>query len=132
MMGQPHERSHDGLSKGVKVVITAMVLIIILPATIMSLPLSKLVVTIYNQDDSRSVTVTAYINGADNGYFNFVLAAGGESTVTCSVSAGTHDINVHYWYADDPYYGNSIRDSYTLWPFETEEVRIGLHAYYYS
>jgi hypothetical protein len=49
-----------------------MLAIILLPATMMSLPFSRVVFTVSNMDTRRSVSVTMTVCDANDGYFDFV------------------------------------------------------------
>ena len=128
MISQP-KGPVDGVSRRMMVVIIAMLVIILLPATMMSQPFSKMVITVSNMDATRSASVYLDVRGASDGYYSLLLAPGQEQTVTCPVRAGTHDVHLQYWYAGDHSslaYGQSIWESYSVWLFETEEVKFNL------
>ena len=119
----------DGVPTRVMVAIIAMLVLILLPATLMSQPFSKIVITVSNTDAEKAVSVYLDVRGADDGYFSLLLAPGQEQTVTCPVRAGTHDVHLQYWYSGDHSslaYGQSIWESYSVWLFETEEVKFDL------
>ena len=128
-MGSQPKGALDGVSKRVKVAIIAMLLIILLPATIASLPLSKVIITFSNVDEKKSVSIYLDVRGAGDGHFSLLLAPGQEQTVTCPVRVGTHDIYLQYWFSGDRSslaYGQSRWESYSVWLFETEEMRFDL------
>jgi uncharacterized protein (DUF2141 family) len=116
----------DGVSRRVMLVIIAMLAIILLPATMVSLPLSKMVITVSNMEQ-RGVSVLITVYDASDGYFDFFLSAEEEHTVSCTVTAGTHEIYLRYVFSDDQYYGNYVSRSYSVLPFETEYVVFDLY-----
>jgi len=127
-MSSKPKQGAEGVSKRMTVVIIAMLAIILLPVTLVSLPLSKIVFTVTNMDGTGvSVTITVY--DASDGYFDFVLAPDEGTTVSCTVTAGTHDVYLRYWFSDDQYYGNSTWTSYSVSLFETEQVKFELYNY---
>ena len=128
-MGSQLKSAIDGVSRRVKVVIIAMLVLILLPATMMSQPFSKLVITVSNMDAGRSASVYLDVRGANDGHFDFVLMPGQERTISCPVRAGTHDVYLQYWHSGDHSslaYGQLIWESYSVWLFETEEVKFNL------
>lgn len=122
------KRGADGVSRGVMLVIIALLVIILLPATMVSLPLSKIVVTVTNMDQ-RGVTVYITVYDTSDGYFDFVLTAGEEHTISCVVAAGTHEVYLRYMFSDEMYYGHSSTTSYSVMPFETEHMAFDLYNY---
>jgi len=71
-MGSKPKGVADGVSKKMLIVIIVMLAIILLPATMMSLPFSRVVFTVSNMDTRRSVSVTMTVCDANDGYFDFV------------------------------------------------------------
>lgn len=118
-----------GVSRRMTAVIVAMLLIILLPATMMSLPLSKIAVTVSNMEDDSPVSVDLRVYDSDDGYFSFVLEPGQDRTVTCTVTAGTHGIHVYYNFPSSQYYGHSVSESCSVSLFETEHVGILLYSW---
>jgi hypothetical protein len=126
MTGRSLKHVQDGPSSRMKLAIILMLLIILLPSMLVSLPLAKIVVIVTNTDTSNGVTVSGYVEGASDGYFYFNLIPGDDYTLTYHVRPGTHYISIHYTYPDEGYYGNSLGDSSTVWPFQVDEVRFNL------
>ncbi len=108
------------------VVIIAMLVIILLPATMVSLPLSKMVITVSNAGAEKLVTVSIIVYGADDGYFDFILMPGDERAVTCPIKTGTYDVRIRYWFSGEENYDQRIWESYSVYPFETEKAKFNL------
>jgi 4-hydroxyphenylpyruvate dioxygenase-like putative hemolysin len=107
-------------------VIVAMFLVILVPATVMTIPLSTIKLSITNTDPSRSVVGDYSIYGIGVSYVAFTLSAGETEEWTYKATAGSHTLGVHYVYSDpDTYYDyRSVRISV---PFAgTEEVEVNL------
>ena len=117
-----------GVSRRMKVVIVAMLLIILLPTPILSSPTAKIVIVVKNTDTESSVTVRFRLNEGNYGYQQLVLQPQEEIKSSYSVAPGTHDLQIYYWNEGNmSYYSqHSVSRTYTLWPFETEEDRINL------
>jgi hypothetical protein len=117
-----------GVSRRMKIVIVAMLMIILLPTPILSSPTAKIVIVVKNTDTESSVTVSVRLNEGNYGYQQLVLQPQEEIKSSYSVAPGTHDLQIHYWYEGNMsyYYEHSVSRTYTLWPFETEEDRINL------
>ncbi len=126
MAGRSLKDVRDGPSSRMKMAIVLMLLIILLPVMFVSLPLSKIVVVFTNTDTSNGVSVSGHVTGANDGYFNFYLPPGDAHTITYQVAPGTHEISAYYMYPDQGYYGNNLRHTSTLWPFEVDEVHFNL------
>ena len=129
MKGSKPKSAIDGTSRRMKVAIIAMLVLILLPSMMMSLPLSKIVITVSNMDARRTASGYLDLHGAGGGFVDFDLLPGQELTISFQVGAGTHDVRLQYWYAENQssvVYGQQIQESYSLWPFETEAVKFNL------
>lgn len=126
MTGRSLKGVQDGPSSRMKLAIILLLLIILLPATFTSLPVSKIVLVIRNADPSNAVSVNGYVSGVNDGYIYLNILPGDDITQTYRVTAGTYQINIHYTYPDEGYYGNTLWHTSTLWPFEVDEVHFNL------
>lgn len=115
----------EGMSWKMIAVIVAMLLVIIVPAAVMTLPLSKVVITLTNLDTMRSVDGHLSVFGVAS-YVQFSLEAGEEREWTYTLSAGSYSVNVNYLYPGvDSYYDYTWR-SFTVSFMGTEEVNVYL------
>ena len=115
-----------GVSKKMIVVIVVMLVVILVPAVLVSMPLSKVVVTVMNMNTARYVTVYLDVGGAADGYYDLSVPPGEEREISCPVRSGTHDIYAFYWFSGEDYYHRTILESYEVSMFETEEIEIEL------
>ena len=115
----------DGVSKRMVVVIVALLLVIIVPAAVLSLPLSKVVVTISNDDPVRAVEGHFSVFGVAS-YVEFTLQAGQEREWTYTLSSGNYEVYVSYIYPAMGSYYDYTWASFTVSFMGTEEVQIGL------
>ena len=126
-MGSHMKTSSDGVSKRMLTVITAMLAIILLPATVVSVPTSKVVITICNTDTTYSVTCHLSVYGVNDGGHDFILMPEDERVLSYSVKAGTYDIYISFTFENDPPYSyRSFGTSVSVSIFETEQVPIDL------
>lgn len=127
-MGSTPKAVSDGVSKKMLIVIIAMLAIILLPVTVVSVPLSKMVITITNTDTEDSVTGYLSVYGANYGSNEILLTPGDERVLSYSLNAGTYDVYIYYSFQNEQQYygGRSFRASVSLSMFETEEVQIDL------
>lgn len=127
MASEPRDVSR-GLSRRMKAVIVAMLLIILVPAAIMSSPTAKIVIVVKNVDMESSVTVNVRFDEGSYGYQQSDLQPQEEIKSSYTVTPGTHDLLIYYWYEGNTsyYFQHFISRTYTLWPFETEEDRVYL------
>lgn len=117
----------DGISKKMLIVIIAMLAIILLPAILVSVPTSKIVITITNADTVYSVTGYLSVYGANYDINEILLMPGDERVLSYSLKAGTYDVHIYYSFQNESqYYGRSFSASVSLSMFETEEVQIDL------
>lgn len=117
----------DGVSKKMLIVIIAMLAIILLPAILVSVPTSKVVITITNADTVYSVTGYLSVYGANYDINEILLMPGDERVLSYSLKAGTYDVYIYYSFQNESqYYGRSFSASVSLSMFETEEVQIDL------
>jgi len=117
----------DGISKKMLIVIIAMLAIILLPAILVSVPTSKVVITITNADTVYSVTGYLSVYGANYDINEILLMPGDERVLSYSLKAGTYDVHIYYSFQNESqYYGRSFSASVSLSMFETEEVQIDL------
>ena len=115
------------VSKRMKIVIIILLLIVLVPASVVALPLSKVEITLRNLETEDGVNVMVSVSGADDGYFDLFIEPLGDETVSCYVHAGSHGIRVQYYYPGDQYYYyRSIYESVTSWPFGSESLSISL------
>ena len=127
LMGSQTKTSSDGVSKRMLIVIIAMLAIILLPVTVVSVPTSKVVITITNADSEDSVICHLSVYGVDYGGNEILLTPGDERVQSYSLKAGTYDIYVSYTFqTDQQYYFRSFGTSFNVSIFETEEVQIDL------
>jgi hypothetical protein len=125
-MGSQPRPGANRISKKMIIVIVAMLLVILVPATVMTIPLSTIELSITNTDPSRSVVGDYSIQGIGLSYVAFSLNAGETEEWTYKAAAGSHTLRVHYLYSDpDTYYDyRSVRIDI---PFAgTEEVQVNL------
>ena len=127
MASEPRGVSRD-VSRRMKVVIVAMLLIILLPTPILSSPTAKIVIVVKNTDTESSVTVSVRLNEGNYGNQQSVLQPQEEIKFSYLVRPGTHDLQIYYWNEGNmSYYSEHfVSRTYTVWPFETEEDRINL------
>ena len=127
-MGSKPKAVPDGVSKKMLIVIIAMLAIILLPLIIVSVPLSKVVITITNRDTEDSVT--GYLSVYGTNYINndILLMPGDERVLSYSLKAGTYDVHIYYSFQNEQQYygGRSFSTSVSLSMFETEEVQVDL------
>lgn len=125
MSSQP-KLGTDKVSKKMIIVIVALFLIILVPATVMTIPLSTIKLTITNTDPSRSVVGDFSIYGIGVSYVAFTLNAGETEEWTYRAAAGSHTLMVHYLYSGpDDYYDYRAVSIHV--PFAgTEEVQVNL------
>jgi hypothetical protein len=92
------------VSKKMAVAIGAMLLVMLLPATIASAPLSKVVLTITNTEPASEVSGNFGFHRIGSDYTSFELQGRGERVWTFTVRAGSSTLWVYYEYPDfDPY-----------------------------
>lgn len=126
-MGSQPKAVSDGVSKKMLIVIIAMLAIILLPAILVSVPFSKVVITITNTDTEYSVTGHLSVYGAYYGSNEILLMPGEERVLSYSLKAGTYDVYLYYSFLNGSYfYDRSFRTPVSVSMFETEEVRIEL------
>lgn len=129
-MASQKKDAEGAVSKRMKLVIVVILLFILLPATVMSLPLSTIEVTVTNLDSDKGLSVHITVHDAEDGYFSAYLLPGEQETFSCTVNAGTHQITGQYWPdGGGYYYGSSLSASCSVWPFETESVSFGIMAW---
>ena len=121
----------DGVSKMMLIVIVAMLAIILFPAILVSVPFSKVVITITNVDTAHSVTGYLSIHAADYGTSIITLMPGDERVLSYPLKAGTYDISMYYTFQntfqnDSQYNGGTFMTTVSVLMFETEEVHIEL------
>jgi hypothetical protein len=127
LMGSTPKAVSDGISKKMLIVIIAMLAIILLPAILVSVPTSKVVITITNADTVYSVTGYLSVYGANYDINEILLMPGDERVLSYSLKAGTYDVYIYYSFQNESqYYGRSFSASVSLSMFETEEVQIDL------
>jgi hypothetical protein len=127
LMGSQTKAAADGVSKKMMIVIAAMLAIILLPVTVVSVPTSKVVITIYNTDTTYSVTCHLNVYGVDHGSKEFILVPEDERVLSYSLMAGTYDIYISYSFENDPPYNfRSFGTSFSVSIFETEVVLVDL------
>jgi hypothetical protein len=126
LMGPQPKTVSDGVSKKMLIVIVAMLAIILLPATLVSVPFSRIVITITNADTEDQVTGHLSVYGADYGSDEIVLLPGDERVLSYSLKAGTYQVYIYYSFQNDQYYGRSFGTTVSLAMFETEEVGVTL------
>jgi len=126
-MGSQQKAVSDGVSKKMLIVIIAMLAIILLPAIVVSVPFSKVVITITNADTEYSVTGYLSVYGANYDINEILLMPGDERVLSYSLKAGTYDVYIYYSFQNESqYYGRSFSASVSLSMFETEDVQIDL------
>ena len=125
-MGSQPKLGPGGVSKRMIAVIIAMLLIIIVPAAVMSAPWSKVVITVTNTDSVHSVEGHYTVYGSIIGYNSFDLAPGEDRVWTYSLSAGRYSIHVSYLYQGDYAYYDYFSTSFSVPFLGTEEVQIDL------
>ena len=126
-MGSTPKAVSDGISKKMLIVIIAMLAIILLPAILVSVPTSKVVITITNADTVYSVTGYLSVYGANYDINEILLMPGDERVLSYSLKAGTYDVYIYYSFQNESqYYGRSFSASVGLSMFETEEIQIDL------
>ena len=116
------------VSKRMFVVLAAMLLVILLPTVLVSLPMSKIVVTFTNMEDTQAAHLRVTIRGVC--YFPLNLDPGESSESVRTVSMGTYEVYVRYWFdfGNQSYYceyGRTYPCSVSM--FETEEVELELY-----
>jgi hypothetical protein len=127
LMGPQTKTSSDAVSKKMLIVISAMLAIILLPAIVVSVPTSKVVITIYNSDATYSVTCYLSVYGVNDGGHDFILMPEDERVLSYSVTAGRYDIYISFTFENDPPYSyRSFGTSVSVSIFETEQVPIDL------
>lgn len=127
LMSSTPKAVSDGISKKMLIVIIAMLAIILLPAILVSVPTSKIVITITNADTVYSVTGYLSVYGANYDINEILLMPGDERVLSYSLKAGTYDVHIYYSFQNESqYYGRSFSASVSLSMFETEEVQIDL------
>jgi len=116
------------VSKRMFVVLAAMLLVILLPTVLVSLPMSKIVVTFTNMEDTQAAHLRITIWGVC--YFPLNLDPGESSEVARTVSMGTYEVYVGYWFdfGNQSYYCEYDRSySCSVSMFETEEMEFELY-----
>lgn len=126
LTGSKPKAAADGVSKKMLIVIVAMLAIILLPAVISSMPLSKMVITITNADTEDRATCYLSVYGANLDNKEIVLMPGDEQVLSYSLKAGTYEVHVYYSFQDEQYYGRSFGTTVSMTMFETEHVDITL------
>ncbi|MBE3043858.1 hypothetical protein IMZ48_15040 [Candidatus Bathyarchaeota archaeon] len=128
LMGSKPKAVSDGVSKKMLIVIVAMLAIIMLPVIVVSVPFSKVVITITNTDTEYSVTGHLGVYGAGYGSNEILLTPGDERVLSYSLKAGTYDVYLYYSFENEQQYygGRSFSKSVSLSMFETEDVQIDL------
>lgn len=132
-MTEPRKpRTKEGLSSGMKIIIAVMLLIVLLPSVMMSLPLAKIVVAVYNDDDIASVSGSVYIHG--DYMDNFAIGPGNHAEFSYFVSSGDHELRIYYHFEEPNSYSTSTTRTYSVWPLGTEEITVFLRPnhYYYA
>jgi hypothetical protein len=131
LMGSQPKTVSDGASTKMLIVIIAMLAIILLPAIVVSVPFSKVVITITNADTEDSVTAHLSVYGTNYGNNEIFLMPGNERVLSYPLKAGTYDVYIYYLFQnvfqnDSQYYGRSFSTSVSVSIFETEEVEVTL------
>jgi len=128
LMGSKPRAVSGEVSKKMLIVIVGMLAIILLPVIIVSVPFSKVVITITNTDTQESVT--GYISVYGTNYINndVLLLPGDEQVLSYSLKAGTYHVYIYYSFQNEQYYygGRTFSTYVSLSMFETEEVQIDL------
>lgn len=120
-------RAAGRASRRMNVVIVVMLLIILVPVTIVSQPLSKIVVSVSNAEAQKTASVSIIVYGTGgNGRFDFYLSPGETHEVSCAVVMGEHDVRVRYWFSGQVSNDQWIWEKYSLWPFEVERAKFQL------
>jgi hypothetical protein len=112
-----------------KVGVILMLLAILLPSAILTLPVSKILVTVVNADGRPIQNVHVYLGGYSDEYFSVESLLQGEvRSGSFHVRPGTYLIRIIYdcEVAEYSYYPNEVWGSYTLLPFETEDKKFDL------
>lgn len=126
LMGSQPRATSDGVSRRMLVAIIAMLAIILLPAIVVSVPLSKVVITITNSETSYSATCYLSVYGTNYANSQIVLLPGDDIVLSYTVMAGTYQVYVYYSFLSEQYYGRSFSTIVSLSIFETEEVEVTL------
>jgi hypothetical protein len=127
LMGSQPKTVSDGVSKKMLIVIIAMLAIILFPAILVSVPFSKVVITITNVDTVYPVTGYLSLYAADYGTSIITLMPGDERVLSYPLKAGTYDISMYYTFQNDSQYnGGTFMTTVSVSMFETEEVHIEL------
>jgi hypothetical protein len=126
-MGSQPKAVSDGVSKKMLIVIIAMLAIILLPVIAVSVPFSRVVITITNTDTEDPVTGHLNVYGAHYGSNEILLMPGEERALSYSLKAGTYAVYMYYSFQNDSQYNfRSFSTSVSVSIFETEEVQIDL------
>ena len=125
-MGSRPKPAADYVSKRMIAAIVVMLVVILVPAVLVSMPLSKVVVTLTNTDVASRVTVYLYVRGTADDLPDLQLSPRQEVVMSFDVRPGTHDMYVYYWFSDEDYYHRTILESFEVSIFETEEIEIEL------
>jgi hypothetical protein len=129
MKGSHLKGVNENISFRMKVGVILMLLAILLPSTILTLPVSKILVTVVNADGRPIHNVRVYLGGYSDEYFSVdSLQQGYERSGSFHVRPGTHLIRIIYdcEVAEYSYYPNEVWGSYTLLPFETQDKEFDL------
>ena len=129
MTGPNKPSTRGGVSSAMKIVIAMMLLIVLLPTVMVSLPLAKMVVVVYNDDGNLSVSGSVYIHG--DYIDNFAIPPGNHKEVTRFVSSGDQELRIFYHFEEPNSYSTSISKSCTVWPLGTEEITVILRPTHY-
>lgn len=131
MTGPSRKGAHEGVSRGMKVVIAVMLLVVLLPTAMMSLPLAKIVVIVSNVNDNLSVSGSVSMHGDYVG--QFAIPPGNKREFSYFVSSGEHELRVYYHFEEINSISTSISRTCTVWPLGTEEITIQLmRTHYYA
>lgn len=131
-MGTPTGPAGKPAPKGVPgrqlVVIALLLVVILLPTALASMPLSKIVVTVKNM---TTIMVGGHVtvSGASDGFFSIALGSGDETEWSFEVWAGNHEINVYYHsydYTSGYYFGNTQSETVGVPFMGTETVTFTL------
>ena len=127
-MGSKPKAVSGEVSKKMLIVIVGMLAIILLPVIIVSVPFSKVVITITNTDTQESVTGYLSVNAGSYGSSEIILMPGDERVLSYCLKAGTYYVFIYYSFENEHQYygGRSFSTSVSLSMFETEEVQIDL------
>jgi hypothetical protein len=109
------------------VVMVLMLVVIVVPVAVIGLPMSKIVVTMTNEDLGDYQYVQFGIRGAADKFDAFYLDSGEEVVYEFSVAMGEYFISVQWWVENWSRY-QSIERSGSVSVFEMEHLRLTLRS----